>query len=361
MSNSFVTSALTNIPMHVLIGQPLAEAGKAQAALAHILSDFLLSVCLEPVEKSEPSIDPTGTSLIGRSIQMKTPAIINGIVPISTTPSNTYNHPSMKAIMVAFSVPKLNPTEGTMTASDLTAYVAGALSGTPTLDTANPPTFVTVTAGSGKGTATVVSINGTPISTGSNTAHVPLVNPPVVGTPVNVSAEVTFSDGAKVTIPITVTATAGPGTPPGPSTFSAAIATTGTRGIYGTGGRATYTNIDIVVPLLAIINIPALLITKVNIDFTMNVQSSSFTQDTVNTVFNYDIGASANFFGFFSGHANFNGSITTSHLAQLSNNITATYDFHIEASQNQPEGLTKVLNMVQNLVSSTNPSATNGQ
>jgi len=113
------------------------------------------------------------------------------------------------------------------------------------------------------------------------------------------------------------------------------------------------TNVDISVPLLAIIPMPSLKVDKVDIAFTMSVSSS--TEDTSGTDSEAGFEGSASVgWGPFKATVSVHGK-TSSHSSNTrKSDNSAKYDVTVSASDSgMPEGLARVLDMMNDAISPT--------
>jgi len=116
--------------------------------------------------------------------------------------------------------------------------------------------------------------------------------------------------------------------------------------VNSTGGSETET-VNLNIPLLTILPVPFIRVEKATIVFDAKV--SSTTVDTSNSAFNINAGASGGLFGFhFSVHTSY--STTSTHR----NEVDRTANLHVEViavQDKMPEGLAKVLNILQTAIS----------
>ena len=115
------------------------------------------------------------------------------------------------------------------------------------------------------------------------------------------------------------------------------------------GSEITQAQVDISVPLLALVPVPALLIQDVSIEFNMEVKSSATSKSST--------GAEAGFkasvgFGPFS--ASMHGSVSSHNEQTRKSDNSAKYNVKISAKQSEtPEGLSRVLDMLRDTISPT--------
>ena len=112
------------------------------------------------------------------------------------------------------------------------------------------------------------------------------------------------------------------------------------------GTNITQAKIDISVPLLALVPVPALMIQDVEIEFNMEVKSSakSKTEDKVEAGGSASVG-----FGPFS--ATMHGSVSSHNQQTRASDNSAKYNVKISAKQSDtPEGLHRVLDMLRDTI-----------
>ncbi len=106
---------------------------------------------------------------------------------------------------------------------------------------------------------------------------------------------------------------------------------------------------NISVPFLSIVNIPSLRIKQVTIDFEMEVKQQ--TSSTQNTEASSTVKVKGNWFV----KASFTGSVSTSKQSTRNTDNSAKYTVHVEAvDDGPPEGLSKVLTILSNVITNTN-------
>ena len=103
--------------------------------------------------------------------------------------------------------------------------------------------------------------------------------------------------------------------------------------------------VDLDVPLLSIINIPSLCVDSIDIEFDMEVstQSASKSSTDVSTTVN----ASA---GFGCWKASFEGKVSHHSENSRSSDTSAKYSISVKGKQEKPEGLMKVLDMLNSSI-----------
>jgi len=126
-------------------------------------------------------------------------------------------------------------------------------------------------------------------------------------------------------------------------------------------GIVSQETVNLSVPLLAIVNNPALGIKEVDIDFTMEVKQS--TKDSSETSSQASIDAKAKYgFGLFSATVSIHGSIASKSAHTRSTDNSAKYDVKVKARDDgMPEGLSRVLDILHQAIVPTGgnqPTAT---
>lgn len=121
--------------------------------------------------------------------------------------------------------------------------------------------------------------------------------------------------------------------------------------------KITPKNVEIDVPLLAIIPMPSLKVDKVDINFTMSVNSSTEDTESSDSEAGFEGSASVGW-GPFKATVKVHGK-TSSHSSHTrKSDNSAKYDVAVSASDSgMPEGLARVLDMMNDAISPT-PAAT---
>jgi hypothetical protein len=111
-------------------------------------------------------------------------------------------------------------------------------------------------------------------------------------------------------------------------------------------GNVPMEAVDLEVPLLAIIKVPALSIDKVDITFDMEVRNSESSKESTDA--SASLNAQLKFgWGMFSGTVNISGSVSSHKENTRSSDQTAKYHVEVHASDSgMPEGLARVLDIV---------------
>lgn len=117
----------------------------------------------------------------------------------------------------------------------------------------------------------------------------------------------------------------------------------------------SYTNAEgdvssLSVPLLSVINVPSLSVKTAKVEFEMTVNTS--TKNTTSTESSAELKAKA---GWGWGSASFKGSVSKSKFSSRETDTSAKYSVTVEASDDgYPEGLSKVLDMLNESIKSNN-------
>ena len=128
-----------------------------------------------------------------------------------------------------------------------------------------------------------------------------------------------------------------------------------TRSAENTGeGKFNTETVDMNIPLLAIVNVPALSIDKVNITFDMEVKSSTSSESSNDKSLSGD--ASAGFKkGPFHMDVTIKGSISCHEKNTRTSDNSAKYHVEVSASQQKtPEGLSRMLDILTSAVAPSN-------
>jgi len=105
--------------------------------------------------------------------------------------------------------------------------------------------------------------------------------------------------------------------------------------------------VEITVPLLAIVKVPALSITTVDVNFTMDVKSSFTSTESQDMSASASLDASVNW-GIFSAKVHIQGSVATHKENTRSSDNSAKYAVAVHAEdKGMPEGLARVLDILQ--------------
>lgn len=105
--------------------------------------------------------------------------------------------------------------------------------------------------------------------------------------------------------------------------------------------------VEIEVPLLAIVKVPSLSITTVDVTFDMEVKSSFSTKDSADMKAEMSLDASVRY-GIFSAKVHIQGSVATHKENTRSSDNSAKYHVSVHAEdKGMPEGLARVLDILQ--------------
>tara|TARA_B100001250_G_scaffold218220_1_gene187232 strand:- start:187 stop:777 length:591 start_codon:yes stop_codon:yes gene_type:complete len=123
-----------------------------------------------------------------------------------------------------------------------------------------------------------------------------------------------------------------------------------TKPVQGAGGDVTNQEVNLEVPLLAIINTPSLSVKEVDVSFTMEVKSSTSSKNVTDS--KADLTAHAKYnAGFFSCDVTVHGSVANHSEKSRSSDNSAKYDVKVVARDDgPPEGLMKVLDMLNDAI-----------
>lgn len=106
----------------------------------------------------------------------------------------------------------------------------------------------------------------------------------------------------------------------------------------------TTNTIEVQAPFLGLVPIPTLLIESVDVDFQMEVTSTTTSKDT----FTSDVSTKAGYKGLFSRvNVDIQGKVSTTRENTRSTNQTAKYQVHVSARQQRPtEGMSKLMDIL---------------
>lgn len=127
-------------------------------------------------------------------------------------------------------------------------------------------------------------------------------------------------------------------------------------------GTVTQEKVDLQVPLLAIVNTPALSVKEAEVNFTMSVSSSTSSESSSDSSASLDATAKLNY-GFFSVKVHVHGQVSSHSANTRKSDNSAKYDVRVLARDDgPPEGLMKVLDMLNSAIapSSVTPAAGSG-
>ena len=95
------------------------------------------------------------------------------------------------------------------------------------------------------------------------------------------------------------------------------------------------------VPLLSIINVPSLCVDSIDVEYNMEVQTQSSTKSSTDV--STKVNASC---GFACWKASFEGKVSHHSESNRSSDTSAKYSISVKGKQEKPEGLMKVLDML---------------
>lgn len=118
-------------------------------------------------------------------------------------------------------------------------------------------------------------------------------------------------------------------------------------------GTATTEDVEMNVPLLSIVNVPALSVKKVDITFDMEVKAAESSKETSDNSTTVDANASVGW-GWFSAKVNVKGSVATHKENARSSDQSAKYTVAVHAADTgMPEGLARVLDIMNQAIAPT--------
>ena len=109
------------------------------------------------------------------------------------------------------------------------------------------------------------------------------------------------------------------------------------------------------VPLLSIINIPSLCVSEIDVNFNMEVSTQSSTKSSTDS--SAKVNASV---GFGCWKASFEGKVSHHSESNRSSDTSAKYSISVKGKQEKPEGLMKVLDMLNSSIGKTKGSTPSG-
>ena len=126
-----------------------------------------------------------------------------------------------------------------------------------------------------------------------------------------------------------------------------------TKPVQDAAGNTTMEKVDLQVPLLAIINTPALSVKEAEVRFTMEVKSSTSSKQTSDS--KADLTAKAKYnAGLFSCEVTVHGSVANHSENTRSSDNSAKYDGKgVARDDGPPEGLSRVLDMLNDAIAPT--------
>lgn len=119
----------------------------------------------------------------------------------------------------------------------------------------------------------------------------------------------------------------------------------------GTSGAvAQVQKVKLSVPLLAIVNVPAMMIKSVDITFDMEVKSTEMHNDSTAASASASASASGGW-GPFSAQVSISGSVSTQQSNTAATDRSAKYHVEVRArDEGMPEGLSRVMGMLQRAI-----------
>ena len=99
------------------------------------------------------------------------------------------------------------------------------------------------------------------------------------------------------------------------------------------------------VPLLSIINIPSLCVDTIDVEFDMEVSTQSASKSSTDSSAELNVKA-----GFGCWSASFTGKVSHHSENSRSSDTSAKYSISVKGKQEKPEGLMKVLDMLNNSI-----------
>ena len=106
------------------------------------------------------------------------------------------------------------------------------------------------------------------------------------------------------------------------------------------------------VPLLSIINVPSLCVDSIDVEFNMEVSTQSSTKSSTDT--SAKVNASC---GFACWKASFEGKVSHHSESNRSSDTSAKYTVSVKGKQERPEGLMKVMDMLNSSIGKGSTSA----
>ena len=109
------------------------------------------------------------------------------------------------------------------------------------------------------------------------------------------------------------------------------------------------------VPLLSIINVPSLCVDSIDVEFNMEVSTQSSTKSSTDS--SATVNASC---GFACWKASFEGNVSHPSESNRSSDTSAKYTISVKGKQEKPEGLMKVLDMLNSSIGKTKGASADG-
>ena len=114
-------------------------------------------------------------------------------------------------------------------------------------------------------------------------------------------------------------------------------------------------NVVLDVPLLSIINVPSLCVDSIDVEFNMEVSTQSSTKSSTDS--SATVNASC---GFACWKASFEGKVSHHSENSRSSDSSAKYTIAVKGKQEKPEGLMKVLDMLNSSIGKTKDAPSGG-
>ena len=109
------------------------------------------------------------------------------------------------------------------------------------------------------------------------------------------------------------------------------------------------------VPLLSIINIPSLCVDSIDVEFNMEVSTQTSSKSSTDS--SATVNASC---GFACWKASFEGKVSHHSESNRSSDTSAKYSISVKGKQEKPEGLMKVLDMLNRSIGKTKGASADG-
>ena len=122
------------------------------------------------------------------------------------------------------------------------------------------------------------------------------------------------------------------------------------RPVAQADGSMRQESVNIQAPFLALVNVPALTVKEVTIDFEMEVKSSSTEKSSLDTKASMEASGNANW-GFARASVKVQGSVSSHKESTRTSDTRAKYTVHVEARDDgPPEGLSRLLDIMAQAV-----------
>jgi hypothetical protein len=110
------------------------------------------------------------------------------------------------------------------------------------------------------------------------------------------------------------------------------------------------------VPLLSIINIPSLCVDSIDVEFEMEVSTQSSSKSSTDSSAELNVKA-----GWGCWSASFTGKVSHHSENSRSSDTSAKYSISVKGKQEKPEGLMKVLDMLNNSIGKEKSGSSDGK